>query len=124
MRHLTKIEKFRSRPPIDEEQSEFSVQLRVVYRLIQLRYNRTPQMAQSPEPYLRTLNHELGCIPGLGMLAFWLMAIRNRPGSPSVMNTLIDMYADVADGVPFRRIAFPGYKQSRNYAPRGRGNRQ
>jgi hypothetical protein len=114
---------FANRPSLERETDWCAAQLRVIFRLIQLETTSNPLMLSNPPHYLNSLNKDIGLVPGLGMYAFWLIAIRSRMPDESCMDALCNMYAATHSGATFRSVAFPGYKANRKYIPLGRGKR-
>jgi hypothetical protein len=124
MRHLSPLEIFNNRPPLDQETNWVRMHLRIIFRLIQINFHKNPLFPNSPDHYLTQMSNSFMYIPSCGMLAFWLVAIRGRASGEGVLTALLRMYAAAEDDVTFRAVAFPGYKQGRSYVPRGRGNEQ
>jgi hypothetical protein len=115
--------KFVNRPPLHDETDWCAIQIRVVYQMIRLEYARNPLMVNAPDHYLSQMSHQLMYVPNLGMLSFWLVAVRGRPPGQSIMQSIWGMYHRAHTANNFRVVAFPGYKANRDYSPRGRGKK-
>jgi hypothetical protein len=106
-----------------EETNAIKVELRIIYRLIECDITARNSPHTDYSRILSILQFDLGLLPSCSMLAFWVLAIRNREPDTSIAGWIADAY-ERANGAPsFRHVAFPGYKANRNYSPRGRGRR-
>jgi hypothetical protein len=111
---------FANRPSLEREDDWCASQLRIIFRLIQSELQLNPLLLSNPQHYLTQLNRDIGLIPGMGMYAFWLIAIRAQMGEETVMDILCRMYTDCHKGYTFRQVAFPSYKANRRTPPRAR----
>jgi hypothetical protein len=106
-----------------EETDWCQAQLRVVYRLIEHDITSGFIPASDYHRVLSILQFDLGLLPGCSMLAFWVLAIRNREAGSSIAGWISEAYHRADGAASFRHVAFPGYKAKRNYTPRGKGKR-